>query len=377
MFLCCIAVLLAPNGAEAQPIPGAPGEVFRQEGIASWYGTQFDGRPTASGEIFDSTKLTAAHPTLPFGTMLRVTNRNNNRQVSVRVNDRGPFVGGRIIDVSHAAAEYLGMVTSGTAPVLIETMPGQAQPRTPAQSAAAPAQIQSAAPPASGAQAPVHVGSTTIPLDNQQNPITINIFHSPDPSQPPTVIVSQSPDQMPAPNPPSEVAPQVAPQPQPRIQPAPPQPQPQFQPQPQPMIQPAPPQPQSQQSWQQQPQPQPQRNNEASQLEAQAAAMLQAAPPAATRQPPQTQQPQPENRGLPVLETNPNYTYRVQVGSFRVARNAVDTFVRLREANFEPAYERHEDFFRVVLTRIPGAEIQPVIDRLIALGFRETSVTVE
>ena len=103
--------------------------------------------------------------------------------------------------------------------------------------------------------------------------------------------------------------------------------------------------------------------------------MLQSAP-VATRQPPQTQL-SPEPRGLPVLEANPNYTYRIQVGSFRVARNAVDTFVRLKEANFEPSYERHEDFFRVVLTRIPGAEVQPVTDRLIALGFRETSVTVE
>lgn len=77
------------------------------------------------------------------------------------------------------------------------------------------------------------------------------------------------------------------------------------------------------------------------------------------------------------MEANPNFTYRVQVGSFRVARNAVDTFVKLREANFEPAYERHEDFFRVVLTRIPGTEIQPILDRLAALGFHGVSVTVE
>jgi len=94
---------------------------FREEGIASWYGREFDGRPTASGETFDSSELTAAHPNLPFGTMLIVTNKHNNRSVTVRVNDRGPFVAARIIDVSRAAAEQLDMIVSGTAPVIVES----------------------------------------------------------------------------------------------------------------------------------------------------------------------------------------------------------------------------------------------------------------
>ena len=94
-------------------------EVFRQEGIASWYGREFEGRPTASGEIFSSSQLTAAHPSLPFGTMLIVTNQHNNRSVTVRVNDRGPFVPARIIDISRAAAEQLDMIVTGTAPVTV------------------------------------------------------------------------------------------------------------------------------------------------------------------------------------------------------------------------------------------------------------------
>jgi len=93
---------------------------FRQEGIASWYGKEFEGRPTANGEIFNPSLFTAAHPSLPFGTILTITNKQNMKQVTVRVNDRGPFVPARIIDLSMAAAEALDMINSGTAPVIVE-----------------------------------------------------------------------------------------------------------------------------------------------------------------------------------------------------------------------------------------------------------------
>lgn len=93
-----------------------------QEGYASWYGWKFHGRKTASGEIFDMGKLTAAHPTLPFGTVLRVTNAANNESVEVKVNDRGPFVEGRIIDLSKAAADAIGMSGSGVAWVRLELL---------------------------------------------------------------------------------------------------------------------------------------------------------------------------------------------------------------------------------------------------------------
>lgn len=93
---------------------------FRIEGRASFYGLRFKGRPTASGEIFDPQAMTAAHRTLPFGTRLRVTNTSNGRSVVVRINDRGPYAHGRIIDLSRAAAERLEMIRSGTARVTLE-----------------------------------------------------------------------------------------------------------------------------------------------------------------------------------------------------------------------------------------------------------------
>ncbi len=93
-----------------------------EEGIASWYGPGFHGNLTANGETFDTRKLTAAHQTLPFDTLVRVTNLENERSVVVRINDRGPFVGGRIIDLSEAAAESIDMIGSGTAQVRLELL---------------------------------------------------------------------------------------------------------------------------------------------------------------------------------------------------------------------------------------------------------------
>jgi len=90
-----------------------------QTGYASWYGGKFQGRKTANGEIFDTHKYTAAHKTLPFDTVLKVKNLENGRSVVVRINDRGPFVKNRIIDLSYAAAEDIGMIKTGTAKVRI------------------------------------------------------------------------------------------------------------------------------------------------------------------------------------------------------------------------------------------------------------------
>lgn len=93
-----------------------------QEGRASWYGPGFAGRRTASGEVFDPSQLTAAHRELPFDTLVRVHNLDNGRSVVVRINDRGPFKASRVIDVSRAAAESLGMIGSGTADVRLEVL---------------------------------------------------------------------------------------------------------------------------------------------------------------------------------------------------------------------------------------------------------------
>lgn len=96
-----------------------------QMGIASYYGERFHGRKTANGERFNKNELTAAHRSYPFGTVLQVTNLRNNKTVTVRVNDRGPYVGGRIIDLSKRAARDLGFVGNGVAHVEIEVLGGK------------------------------------------------------------------------------------------------------------------------------------------------------------------------------------------------------------------------------------------------------------
>jgi rare lipoprotein A len=93
-----------------------------QFGVASWYGGEFHGRPTSSGEIYDMYQLTCAHNTLPLGTVVMVTNIENGRSLELKVNDRGPFVKERIIDVSYAAAQMLGIWEKGTAPVKVEVV---------------------------------------------------------------------------------------------------------------------------------------------------------------------------------------------------------------------------------------------------------------
>lgn len=108
------------NGLRYQPIASA--DNFVQEGIASWYGEKFHGRKTSNGETYNMYSMTAAHKTLPMNVHLRVTNLANGRSTVVRVNDRGPFVKDRIIDLSYSAAKELDVVGPGTAPVRIEAL---------------------------------------------------------------------------------------------------------------------------------------------------------------------------------------------------------------------------------------------------------------
>ncbi|RLJ00082.1 MAG: septal ring lytic transglycosylase RlpA family lipoprotein [Candidatus Aenigmatarchaeota archaeon] len=103
-----------------QPVESSHG--FRQRGLASWYGRKFHGRKTSNGETYDMYKISAAHKTLPFGTYVRVHNLSNGKKLDVRINDRGPFVRGRIIDLSFKAAQELGIVGPGTASVEIVAM---------------------------------------------------------------------------------------------------------------------------------------------------------------------------------------------------------------------------------------------------------------
>jgi len=111
----------APARKGEEEVGGAPHPGhYVEEGIASWYGEDFHGRPTASGEVYDMYKLTAAHKTLPLGVTAKVTRLDNNRTVKVKVNDRGPFVKDRVIDLSYGAARSLGMVEEGVILVRIE-----------------------------------------------------------------------------------------------------------------------------------------------------------------------------------------------------------------------------------------------------------------
>ena len=122
------------------PVPQPPRELgSTQTGIASWYGYPYHGRRAANGEIYDMEKMTAAHRTLPFGTWVRVKNLDNGKTVDVRITDRGPFVRGRILDLSHAAAMAIEMVGPGTAKVKITVVSASAVVEPVALRAPAPA----------------------------------------------------------------------------------------------------------------------------------------------------------------------------------------------------------------------------------------------
>jgi rare lipoprotein A len=278
VVLLFMMALFVPYHLQAQET-----EIFRQEGIASWYGREFDGRPTASGEIFDSSQLTAAHPSLPFGTMLVVTNRHNNKKVTVRVNDRGPFVAARIIDISRVAAEQLDMIITGTAPVSIESTDRVALGKPVQEKAAPPASVASQ-PVVSQPQTYTPVPAvtvitpavTTVPSDVTYAPVKENVFSIP----PVAVPVSY------------------------------------------------------------------------------------------------------QIRLTPEINVAQNKSYRLQVGSYKIARNAVDAFERLKNAGLNPAYERFTDgadseFFRVVVAGVHGTDVQSTTEKIGTAGFREAIIREE
>lgn len=124
VLACLLPVALAAGcahrGVAPSPEPVAKG--WTEKGLASWYGKPYHGRRAASGEIYDMHEMTAAHRTLPFGTRVRVTRRDTGDSVVVRINDRGPFVKGRIIDLSYAAARKIGLDRDGVAPVTLKVV---------------------------------------------------------------------------------------------------------------------------------------------------------------------------------------------------------------------------------------------------------------
>src|SRR5687767_1895243 len=145
--------------ASTAPAPPKVAEVM--EGVASWYGEEFAGRTTANGEIFDPLQLTAAHRTLPFGTVVDVTNPKTSQTVRVRVNDRGPYIGGRVIDLSYAAAQKIGLIEPGIGEVdiaIVRVGSGDREPPAPLEVTIAEAPITALPPPdAAVEQVPVVV----------------------------------------------------------------------------------------------------------------------------------------------------------------------------------------------------------------------------
>lgn len=117
--IVCLLLLSLSLGCRSAPRPEPRRVGWTQEGLASWYGYPFHGRQTASGEVYDMYAMTAAHRTLPFGTVVEVRDTLSGRRVTVRINDRGPFVRGRIIDLSYGAAVALGVENDGVVPVEI------------------------------------------------------------------------------------------------------------------------------------------------------------------------------------------------------------------------------------------------------------------
>ena len=366
-----LAALCIPSYVAAQSYPGVSGDVFRQEGIASWYGPEFDGRPTASGEIFNSTQFTAAHPSLPFGTFLVVTNKNNNRQVTVRVNDRGPFVASRIIDLSKAAAEHLDMLVSGTAPVLIETMQNNRAPaaETPAtQPYSPPPSVYTPYTPAPAYTPPPSVYTPNPPPPAYTPPPPA--YSQPYP--PPTAFTQEYPPAYYAPPPPAYYTPETPVYVQPPVEQAPPPPAVTAAP-----VAPPPPPPPA----------------EAAPVPAYAPITVTVYPPPqapqASPQPVQNiyQAPQSAVSDLPSLVSGvqfipainplPGKNYRLQIGAYKIPRNAVDAFSKLKEAGLDPSYEQSGEMYRVVLANVRGSEMQSVSGKLQRAGFREVLIREE
>ena len=151
IMTCAVAVFVALSArSEARP-PGAvstilsrPAPARAEVGVASWYGENFHGNLTANGEVYDMNGLTAAHRELPMGTRVRITNLVNRKSVTVRINDRGPAIPGRMIDVSMAAAKNLGFLKAGLAPVQMEIVSTPGASRLPSNPQAIPTSLHAA-----------------------------------------------------------------------------------------------------------------------------------------------------------------------------------------------------------------------------------------
>jgi rare lipoprotein A len=416
--IIALGLLIAVSAGAQAPLPENGG--FRQEGLASWYGAEFAGRPTASGQIFDPTQLTAAHPTLAFGTVLTVTNIVNNKLVQVTVNDRGPFAGGRIIDVSRAAAERLDMLETGVIQVVIEVAPRYASSMP-----AAPTSMGASSPDSgvsgSGGEATddentyypvqrpaVTAGSGTTPQGAPSGAAgggSSSLIPLPPPAPPRTfqpvptassagsIPTTTAPKNMPAPgtsrpaNPADAARSSIAPV-TPSLSSATPPAQNTGAATPQ-QIQPvqaqtnaAPSAPASSPSYLPLPPatpvfPTPSPSTPAATPPVSNANPLADTPPAAPADPGVNIKPRPapaEIKGGPVV---PGRVYRLQIGSFKTPRNAVETFDRLSNAGLNPSWEPFGEYYRIVLTNIKAEDVPAVADKLGQAGFKEAVARIE
>ena len=142
-------------------VPDTSGQPYRAQGPASWYGKKYHGKPTSNGERYDMYGMTAAHPTLPIPSYVRVTRVANGKTVVLRINDRGPFLGGRVIDLSYVAAHKLGVLSPGSAEVIVERIMPQQIANGTALAASAPAAAPS--PPVAATPAPLPPPVTPAP----------------------------------------------------------------------------------------------------------------------------------------------------------------------------------------------------------------------
>ena len=177
VFIVAALVVVAYGCATTQPPEPRPSETL--QGIASWYGEEFAGRTTANGEIFDPSLLTAAHRTFPFGTILDIKNAKTAQTVRVRVNDRGPYIGNRVIDLSYAAAQQIGLIEPGVgtvditvvkvgsgereAPAPFDVTIAEAPKTAPIPSAGDPPKVDFPLPPVQKAEAPAPAVVAAVP----------------------------------------------------------------------------------------------------------------------------------------------------------------------------------------------------------------------
>ena len=349
-------VLTALIGAMSL-LPLSAEELLTAETYASYYGEAFNGRPTSSGEIFNMNAYTAAHKTLPFGTFLEVTNLENGKKVVVRVNDRGPFVANREIDLSKAAAESLGMISHGITRVSIKKVDSLDHAALMATN-----DVYSDAP-AETVQTERAIGSNTqteaVPLQQvgsaESTPSNLGTVPEVQVLQPNATQTSQ----------PSTMQPNAA---QSNA----------TQPNTTQTSQPSAMQPNAAQSNATQP-----NTTQTSQSNT-----AQTQQTATDRQAVQTNSAQgvaprsafaPSEQFAPLVysQGSSGVLWRIQLGAFVREENALRLVVQLRKAGFEPAYERTEKTVRVVLPGIPPADLEKVKEALANHAFTDYVIRQE